>query len=217
MNALTLYMVKANSQKRGFISRVVYHTGSKPSVQKYSMLLKEDGTTIHLLLLCSFIPKLNIKIHTKFENDPGTSENCLNIPHEKLEERLVDFVDIAFDELNGKHYKEDEDPKFFKSALTGRGPLLEGWKQTDEPIMCSYKLVQVSFEVWGLQTKVEDFIHNCIRDILLLGHRQAFVWIDEWHWMSIDDVRKYESEKQKEANRKVLQFNELTSNMDDID
>ncbi|XP_058455321.1 cytoplasmic phosphatidylinositol transfer protein 1 isoform X2 [Malaya genurostris] len=166
---------------------------------------------------CSFIPKLNIKIHTKFENDPGTSENCLNIPHEKLEERLVDFVDIAFDELNGKHYKEDEDPKFFKSALTGRGPLLEGWKQTDEPIMCSYKLVQVSFEVWGLQTKVEDFIHNCIRDILLLGHRQAFVWIDEWHWMSIDDVRKYESEKQKEANRKVLQFNELTSNMDDID
>ncbi|XP_058820597.1 cytoplasmic phosphatidylinositol transfer protein 1 [Topomyia yanbarensis] len=109
---------------------------------------------------CSFIPKLHITILTKFENNAGTSENCLNLPQEKLEERTVDFVDIAFDELNTKHYKKEEDPKFFKSTLTGRGPLVEGWRQTDEPIMCSYKLVQVSFEVWGLQTKVEGFIHN---------------------------------------------------------
>jgi len=55
-----------------------------------------------------------------------------------------------------------------------RGPLIEGWRETDKPIMCSYKVVHASFEVWGLQTKVEDFIQRGIREILLLGHRQAF-------------------------------------------
>jgi hypothetical protein len=47
--------------------------------------------------------------------------------------------------------------------------------------MCSYKVVKVHFGVWGLQTKVETFIHKGIRDILLVGHRQAFAWIDSWH------------------------------------
>ncbi|XP_053694165.1 cytoplasmic phosphatidylinositol transfer protein 1 [Sabethes cyaneus] len=157
---------------------------------------------------CSFVPRLNITIRTKFENNAGSSDNCLDFPVERIEERKVDYVDIAFDELNPKHYKKEEDPKFFKSARTGRGPLVEGWRETDKPIMCSYKLVQVSFEVWGLQTKVEEYIQQCIRDILLLGHRQAFAWIDEWLWMSIDDVREYESRKQVEANRKVLSCEE---------
>lgn len=69
--------------------------------------------------------------------------------------------------------------------------------------MCSYKLVSVSFEVWGLQTKVEDFVHRCVRDVLLLGHRQAFTWMDEWHSMTLDDVREYEKKVQAETNEKV--------------
>lgn len=82
-----------------------------------------------------------------------------------------------------------------------RGPLVEGWRD-DKPIMCSYKLVHSSFEVWGLQTRVEDFIQRCIRDVLLLGHRQAFTWIDNWYEMSIEDVRQYERQKQAETNAK---------------
>uniref|UniRef100_A0A182USW1 Phosphatidylinositol transfer protein N-terminal domain-containing protein n=1 Tax=Anopheles merus TaxID=30066 RepID=A0A182USW1_ANOME len=127
------------------------------------------------------------------------------VTEETLANRIVDHVDIAFEEPSEKHYKKEEDPKFFKSRITGRGPLVEGWRQTDEPMMCSYKLVEASFEVWGLQTRVEDFIQKCIRDVLLLGHRQAFAWIDEWHGMSIDDVRMYEKDKQTEANDKLRQ------------
>uniref|UniRef100_A0A8W7PCU4 Phosphatidylinositol transfer protein N-terminal domain-containing protein n=1 Tax=Anopheles coluzzii TaxID=1518534 RepID=A0A8W7PCU4_ANOCL len=134
-----------------------------------------------------------------------TEYTCLNLPEETLANRIVDHVDIAFEEPSEKHYKKEEDPKFFKSRITGRGPLVEGWRQTDEPMMCSYKLVEASFEVWGLQTRVEDFIQKCIRDVLLLGHRQAFAWIDEWHGMSIDDVRMYEKDKQTEANDKLRQ------------
>ena len=42
-----------------------------------------------------------------------------------------------------------------------------------------------------------------IREILLVGHRQAFAWIDEWHGMSLEDVRKYESQMQNETNKKI--------------
>lgn len=69
--------------------------------------------------------------------------------------------------------------------------------------MCSYKVVNASFEVWGLQTRVEDFIHRSIRDVLLLGHRQAFTWIDEWIDMTIQDVREYERQIQEETNQKL--------------
>lgn len=152
---------------------------------------------------CSFLPKFNISINTRYEDNNGSTENCLGLTPIELIQREVDFIDIAYDEISAKHYKEEEDPKYFQSKVTGRGPLIEGWRETTQPIMCSYKLVHASFEVWGMQTRVEDFIHKCIRDILLLGHRQAFAWIDEWHGMSLEDVRVYEEKMQAETNEKV--------------
>ncbi|XP_043644111.1 cytoplasmic phosphatidylinositol transfer protein 1 [Drosophila teissieri] len=152
---------------------------------------------------CSFIPKLNVLIKTKYEDNSGSTENCLDLTEEELKVRTVDHLDIAFDEVSAKHYKKEEDPKLFKSEKTNRGPLIEGWRETDKPIMCSYKVVHASFEVWGLQTKVEDFIQRGIREILLLGHRQAFAWVDEWHGMTLEDVRAYERQKQAETNEKI--------------
>ncbi|XP_039483441.1 cytoplasmic phosphatidylinositol transfer protein 1 [Drosophila santomea] len=152
---------------------------------------------------CSFIPKLNVLIKTKYEDNSGSTENCLDLTEDELKVRTVDHLDIAFDEVSAKHYKKEEDPKLFKSEKTNRGPLIEGWRETDKPIMCSYKVVHASFEVWGLQTKVEDFIQRGIREILLLGHRQAFAWVDEWHGMTLEDVRAYERQKQAETNEKI--------------
>jgi hypothetical protein len=154
---------------------------------------------------CSFLPKFRVEIYTKFENNNGSTENVFKVPEEEYPTITIDHMDIAFDDLsNPKHYKEDEDPKFFKSSKTKRGPLMEGWRETDKPIMCSYKLVHTSFEVWGFQTKTEDFIHRCIRDVLLLGHRQAFTWVDQWYDMDMDAVREYEKKSQEETNQKVL-------------
>lgn len=150
------------------------------------------------------MPKFRIEIYTKFEDNSGTSENTFNVPEEEYSQITIDHIDIAFDEIQPKHFKEDEDPKTFKSIKTNRGPLVEGWRITDKPLMCSYKLVHASFEVWGFQTKVEDFIHKCIRDVLLLGHRQAFTWVDQWYDMDIAAVREYEKKMQEETNQKVL-------------
>ena len=76
--------------------------------------------------------------------------------------------------------------------------------------MCSYKVVSVKFEVWGLQTRVESFVHSAIRDILLLGHKQAFAWIDDWYDLTMEDLRLWEKEIQSETNKKVVGTNPPT-------
>lgn len=53
-----------------------------------------------------------------------------------------------------------QDLSHWQSSKTGRGPLEEGWKDDHKPIMCSYKRVQCSFEVYGFQTRTEEFIHR---------------------------------------------------------
>jgi len=66
-------------------------------------------------------------------------------------------LDIATERIPDYKYKESEDPCKFKSLKTGRGPLTSTWREYMKPIMCAYKIVRVRFEVWGLQTRVEDF------------------------------------------------------------
>jgi len=155
---------------------------------------------------CSFIPRFAVNILTKYEDNNGSTENCLNSSGETLDRRIVDFVDIATDECAPHHYKESEDLSKFCSTRTNRGPLMEGWRDSTKPIMCSYKLVDVRFDmIYLLQGKIEDFVHKSIREILLVGHRQAFAWIDEWFGMTLQDVRDYEAKMQEETNEKVRQ------------
>ncbi|KPP79014.1 cytoplasmic phosphatidylinositol transfer protein 1-like [Scleropages formosus] len=151
---------------------------------------------------CSFLPKFSIHIETKYEDNKGCNDNIFDC-EAKDQEREVCFIDIAYDEIPERYYKESEDPRYFKSEKTSRGLLQEGWRETQQPIMCSYKLVTVKFEVWGLQTRVEQFVHKVIRDILLLGHRQAFTWVDEWIDMTMDEVREYERATQEATNKKI--------------
>ncbi|XP_040845468.1 cytoplasmic phosphatidylinositol transfer protein 1 isoform X2 [Ochotona curzoniae] len=163
---------------------------------------------------CSFLPKFSIHIETKYEDNKGSNDSIFDNEAKDLE-REVCFIDIACDEIPERYYKESEDPKHFKSEKTGRGQLREGWRDHHQPIMCSYKLVTVKFEVWGLQTRVEQFVHKVVRDILLIGHRQAFAWVDEWYDMTMDDVREYEKNMHEQTNIKVC--NQHSSTVDDID
>ncbi|CAL8257865.1 unnamed protein product [Boreogadus saida] len=149
----------------------------------------------------SFLPKFSIRIDTQFENNNGQNANVFG--DQPTPEESVCFLDILTDPIPEKNYKESEDLSRWQSDKTGRGPLEEGWRASAEPIMCSYKRVSCSFEVFGVQGRTEEFIHKNIRDILLVGHRQAVAWIDEWHGMSLDQVREYERLLQEETNSKV--------------
>ncbi|XP_042164180.1 cytoplasmic phosphatidylinositol transfer protein 1b isoform X1 [Oncorhynchus tshawytscha] len=149
----------------------------------------------------SFLPKFSIRIETRFENNNGDNNNVFGDRPTPAES--VSHLDILIDPIPDKHYKETEDLSSWVSEKTGRGPLVEGWRKDSIPIMCSYKRVQCSFEVYGFQGKTEDFIHRNIQDILLVGHRQAVAWTDEWHGMSLEDVREYERQIQEQTNSKL--------------
>lgn len=60
-------------------------------------------------------------------------------------------------------YKAEEDPRLYRSVKTGRGPLADDWARTAAqtgPLMCAYKLCKVEFRYWGMQAKIEQFIHD---------------------------------------------------------
>jgi hypothetical protein len=85
---------------------------------------------------------------------------------------FADVIDIVKDQLYSSDYKKEEDPKYYVSEKTRRGPLTENWveeywsaikrnnRSKDKYIMCAYKLCRVEFKYWGMQTKIEKFIHD---------------------------------------------------------
>lgn len=120
------------------------------------------------------------------------------------------MIDIVKDQLYSSDYKKEEDPKFYVSEKTGRGPLSENWveeywnavksgnKRKDQNIMCAYKLCRVEFKYWGMQTKIEKFIHDsALRKTMVRAHKQAWTWQDEWVNLTMADIRKLEKETQE--------------------
>lgn len=92
--------------------------------------------------------------------------------HLDLKKRKVIIIDIANDKIDSKDYKEEEDPKLFKSVKTGRGPLTESdWQETCKPVMTCYKLVYIEFKWLGIQAKVESFIANTVQNLFTKFHR----------------------------------------------
>lgn len=77
-----------------------------------------------------------------------------------------DPIDIVKDVIAPHEYLAEEDPKLYKSVKTQRGPLSDNWIQEighnpgKIPIMCAYKLCKVEFRYWGMQSKIERFIHD---------------------------------------------------------
>ncbi|RXN00896.1 Cytoplasmic phosphatidylinositol transfer protein 1, partial [Acipenser ruthenus] len=132
-----------------------YRIGQLYMISKHSHEQSDRGEGVE----CSFLPKFSIHIETKYEDNNGSNDNIFGSEAQDVD-REVCFVDIAYDEVPERYYKESEDLRYFKSEKTSRGLLKEGWRDSQQPIMCSYKLVTVKFEVWGLQTRVEQFVHK---------------------------------------------------------
>ncbi|KAJ8005117.1 hypothetical protein DPEC_G00143320 [Dallia pectoralis] len=176
---------------RAFVPRIFYVTEKAWNFYPYT--LTEYSVSI--------LPKFSIRIETRFENNNGCNNNAFG--DTPTPSGSVKHLDILSDPVPDKHYKETEDLSLWESARTGRGPLVEGWRDFSNPIMCSYKRVQCSFEVYGFQGRTEDFLHRNIQDILLVAHRQAVAWTDEWHGMCLDDVREFERKTQEQTNCKL--------------
>ncbi|KAM6163667.1 phosphatidylinositol transfer protein alpha isoform [Rhynchocyon petersi] len=147
-----------------------------------------------------------IKIETWHKPDLGTLENVHKLEPETWKHVEAVYIDIADrSQVLSKDYKAEEDPAKFKSIKTGRGPLGANWKQElvnqkDCPYMCAYKLVTVKFKWWGLQNKVENFIHKQEKRLFTNFHRQLFCWLDKWVDLTMDDIRRMEEETKRQLD-----------------
>jgi hypothetical protein len=142
-----------------------------------------------------------IKIESLHLPDRGETPNAHGLSQDMLAKREVVKIDIANDPVDRRDYKADEDPSKYKSAKTGRGPLMgPDWDKSVKPVMTCYKLVTVEFKWWGLQGKVEKFIHKGERRIFANFHRQVFCWTDQWFGMTMADIRAIEDKTKIELD-----------------
>ncbi|XP_038827089.1 membrane-associated phosphatidylinositol transfer protein 2-like isoform X3 [Salvelinus namaycush] len=161
---------------------------------------------------CPFVEKFSIDIETYYKPDTGTQE-CFNLSSAEKRTRTIDPIDIVKDYIAPHEYLVEEDPKLYLSEKTKRGPLTDDWiklinqNPTQNTVMCAYKLCKVEFRYWGMQSKIERFIHDVgLRKVMVRAHRQAWCWQDEWYGLTIEDIRQLELETQLALARTMAQY-----------
>ncbi|XP_046872615.1 membrane-associated phosphatidylinositol transfer protein 2 isoform X3 [Hypomesus transpacificus] len=164
---------------------------------------------------CPFVEKFSIDIETYYKSDTGNQPDVFNLSVADKRQRTLDPIDIVKDPIPPHEYKAEEDPRLYKSSKTQRGPLLDDWIEEfnsdpgKSPVMCAYKLCKVEFRYWGMQSKIERFIHDVgLRKVMVRAHRQAWCWQDEWYGLTIEDIRQLELETQVALAQKMAQFSQ---------
>jgi len=206
----------------GQYTHKIYHVGShlpgwiKSLLPKSALSVEEKAWNAYpytkTRYTCPFVEKLLLEIETYYFPDNGHQENVFKLSGSDLRNRLVDFIDIVRDQLVGADYVPEEDPSSYISQKTGRGPLETTWLQdyweevqgkamptpSGKSLMCAYKLCRVEFRYWGMQTKLEKFIDDvALRKTMVRAHRQAWAWQDEWHGLTMEDIRQIERQTQE--------------------
>ncbi|XP_075882038.1 membrane-associated phosphatidylinositol transfer protein 2-like isoform X6 [Nelusetta ayraudi] len=164
---------------------------------------------------CPFVEKFSIDIETYYKPDTGNQADVFNLSAADKRQRTIDPIDIVTDPIPPHEYKAEEDTQLYKSAKTQRGPLRDDWIEEynnnpgKTPIMCAYKLCKVEFRYWGMQSKIERFIHDVgLRKVMVRAHRQAWCWQDEWYGLTMEDIRQLELETQLALATKMAQFSQ---------
>ena len=145
--------------------------------------------------------KFHITITSRHLPYTGKFENPHHIPEDSNIERVL--IDIANDSVGGD---SECDPSIFISEKTGRGALGETWidkgiaNLDKAPMMCCYKLVEVEFKVFLVQTQFERIIQGKSKQIVTFFFRQLFCWMDKWYGMTIDEIRELEETTKKELD-----------------
>ncbi|XP_054027896.1 membrane-associated phosphatidylinositol transfer protein 1 [Dryobates pubescens] len=200
----------------GQYTHKIYHVGSHiPSwfralLPKAALQVEEESWNAYpytrTRYTCPFVEKFSIEIETYYRPDAGQHTNIFNLSAAEKRQRILDTIDIVRDPISPGEYKPEEDPKLYHSAKTGRGPLGDDWLETAAggPLMCAYKLCKVEFRYWGMQSKIEQFIHDVgLRKVMLRAHRQAWCWQDEWTDLTMEDIRQLEEETARMLAQKM--------------
>ncbi|KAI7793605.1 putative membrane-associated phosphatidylinositol transfer protein 2-like [Triplophysa rosa] len=207
----------------GQYTHKVYHIGQHiPSwfrsiLPKAALRVEEESWNAYpytrTRYTCPFVEKFSIDIETYYKPDTGTQNDVFNMSGAERRQRDVDPIDIVKDVMALHEYLAEEDPKLYKSVKTQRGPLNDDWiaeinnNPGKMPVMCAYKLCKVEFRYWGMQSKIERFIHDVgLRKVMVRAHRQAWCWQDEWYGLTMEDIRHLELETQLALAKKMAQY-----------
>ncbi|XP_012580575.1 PREDICTED: membrane-associated phosphatidylinositol transfer protein 1 [Condylura cristata] len=157
----------------GQYTHKVYHVGShipgwfRALLPKAALQVEEESWNAYpytrTRYTCPFVEKFSIEIETYYLPDGGQQPNVFNLSGAERRQRILDTIDIVRDAVAPGEYKAEEDPRLYRSVKTGRGPLADDWARTAAqtgPLMCAYKLCKVEFRYWGMQAKIEQFIHD---------------------------------------------------------
>jgi len=220
------YYEEDGEKEKGQFTHKVYHIGShlpgwfKSLLPASALTVEEKAWNAYpytkTVFSCPFVEKFSLEIETYYTPDGGQMENVFNLTDSELRNRVVDLIDVVKDQE--QNYVAEEDPTVYVSEKTGRGPLNKEWIKefsdacvgqpmptpSGKAIMCAYKLCKVEFRYWGMQSKIERFIHDmALRNTMLGAHRQAWVWQDEWHGMTMEDIRDLERKTAAELKKKM--------------
>ncbi|XP_046450431.1 protein retinal degeneration B-like isoform X2 [Daphnia pulex] len=221
----------------GQYTHKIFHVGShlpgwlKALLPKSAFIVEEKAWNAYpytrTRYTCPFIEKFSLDIETVYREDCGDIENVFKLSKSELNDRAVDLIDVVKDQLpTASDYVKEEDPCVYISRKTGRGPLSDSWIQdywreckgqtlplsNGKAIMCAYKLCRVEFKYWGMQAKIERFIHDiALRKTMVRAHRQAWTWQDEWFNLTMDDIRELERQTQEALAKKMASATTTTS------
>ncbi|CAM4728880.1 unnamed protein product [Leuciscus chuanchicus] len=207
----------------GQYTHKVYHIGQHiPSwfrsiLPKAALRVEEESWNAYpytrTRYTCPFVEKFSIDIETYYKPDTGCHNDVFNMSSAERRQRDIDPIDIVKDFIAPHEYLVEEDPKLYKSNKTQRGPLSDDWiteinnNPGKMPVMCAYKLCKVEFRYWGMQSKIERFIHDVgLRKVMVRAHRQAWCWQDEWYGLTMEDIRQLELETQLALQQKMAQY-----------
>lgn len=68
-------------------------------------------------------------------------------------------------------------------------------------------MITIKFEVFGLQTRTEEFIASNQRDLILRFFQNMFCSIDQWCELSMAEVREMEERVKEDLERRLNELN----------
>uniref|UniRef100_A0A674JUQ0 Phosphatidylinositol transfer protein N-terminal domain-containing protein n=1 Tax=Terrapene triunguis TaxID=2587831 RepID=A0A674JUQ0_9SAUR len=131
-----------------------------------------------------------IKIETWHKPDLGTQDNVHGLDTETWKDVEVVHIDIADRTQVSEEVRPSPDCR------------RELASNQESPHMCAYKLVTVNFRWWGLQGRMEKFIHKQEQRLFTNFNRQLFCWLDRWVDLSMADIRRMGGGTQKGMRQK---------------
>ncbi|GJP71361.1 hypothetical protein CLOP_g2200 [Closterium sp. NIES-67] len=185
--------------RRGQYTHKIYHLAKSRSScwrfcrRRRCSWRRSRGTATRTASQNPYFTKFKLRVESAYLNDRAPQHNALNASADVVARRGVEVLDVAAEAVES--YVAEEDPARFTSKKTGRGPFTPGWQERCSPCMVAYKLVTVDAPYWGFGPQLEKYIARVLqRKLNIEANRKAICWMDEWHGMTLEGVRRMEAE-----------------------